>query len=288
MNVSFFNGESVDSNRIVYTPSAFAKTNLIHLQETGTLKAKKPHINNRKGLVSFLFFVVVSGSGILMYDGEKYFLKEGDCIFIDCRKSYYHESSEDLWTLKWVHFYGFNMAGIYDKYMERCGMPYFRPNSIGDYCDTLDELFNIASSDDYIRDMKIFERLSKILTLVMEDSWQPHKNRKYSKKKQNLSEVKAYLDEHFAEKISLDYLSELFYINKFYLTRVFKEQFGTSINNYVLQKRITKAKQMLRFTDKTVEEIGLECGLGAGYYFSRMFKSYEGISPGEYRKNWLG
>ena len=257
MNVSFFHGESVDSNRIVYTPSAFAKTNLIHLQEIGTLKAKKPHINNRKGLVSFLFFVVVSGSGNLMYDGEKYHIGEGDCIFIDCRKSYYHESSEDLWTLKWIHFYGFNMSGIYDKYMERCGMPHFRPNSIKNYCDTIDELFNIASSDDYIRDMKIFERLSKILTLVMEDSWQPH-------------------------------LSEVFYINKFYLTRVFKEQFGISINNYILQKRITKAKQMLRFTDKTAEEIGLECGLGAAYYFSRMFKSYEGISPGEYRKNWLG
>ena len=180
------------------------------------------------------------------------------------------------------------MSGIYDKYMERCGMPYFRPDSTQMLCDTLDQIFNIASSDDYIRDMKIFEGLSKLLTLIMEDSWQPHKTRKSSKKKQNLTEIKSYLDEHFTDRITLDFLSEMFYINKFYLTRVFKEQFGISINNYILQKRITKAKQMLRFTDKTAEEIGLECGLGAGYYFSRMFKSFEGISPGEYRKNWLG
>ena len=65
-------------------------------------------------------------------------------------------------------------------------------------------------------------------------------------------------------------------LNKFYLTRIFKEQFGTSINSYLIEKRITHAKQLLRFTDKSVESIGMECGMGAPYYFSRMFKNVEG------------
>ena len=47
---------------------------------------------------------------------------------------------------------------------------------------------------------------------------------------------------HFAEKITLDALAERFYINKFYLTRVFKEQFGLSVTSYLTQLRITQAK----------------------------------------------
>ena len=49
---------------------------------------------------------------------------------------------------------------------------------------------------------------------------------------------------------------------------------------------MTRAKQLLRFTDKTVEEIGAECGLGAPHYFSRMFREVEGVPPSEFRKQW--
>ena len=47
--------------------------------------------------------------------------------------------------------------------------------------------------------------------------------------------------------------ADQFFISKFYLTRVFEEQFGVSINIYVQNLRITKAKQMLRFTDKKLD-----------------------------------
>ena len=62
--------------------------------------------------------------------------------------------------------------------------------------------------------------------------------------------------------------------------------YGVSINTYVLNLRITKAKQMLRFTDKKMEDIGYQCGLGAPHYFSRIFKQVEGITPSEFREKW--
>lgn len=87
-------------------------------------------------------------------------------------------------------------------------------------------------------------------------------------------------------KIVLDHLSERFFINKFYLTKIFKETYGTTINSYLISKRITGAKQLLRFTDKTVDEIGNAVGMEDANYFSRMFRKVEGISPSEYRKQW--
>ena len=47
---------------------------------------------------------------------------------------------------------------------------------------------------------------------------------------------------------------------------------------------ITSAKQMLRFTDKTIEQIGCEVGFSDTNYFTRLFRKIEGITPGEYRK----
>lgn len=71
-----------------------------------------------------------------------------------------------------------------------------------------------------------------------------------------------------------------------HLSKIFKETYGTRVNNYLISKRITRAKQLLRFTDMTVDEIGAAVGMADANYFSRMFRKVEGISPREYRKQW--
>ena len=286
MDTSMFHGSLVTTSRILYTPSAFARTSLIHLQETGSLRATKPHTSQRENLASYLFFRVCSGGGTLQYAGRTRPLRAGDCVFLDCQKPYSHRTSDDLWQLKWVHFYGPNMNSIYDKYTERGGGPCFHPKNPEPYDRLLNKLYETAASEDHVRDMRIFETLAALLTLLMEESWDPESRRHSPFRKQDLQEIKEYLDRHYAQRITLDDLADRFYINKFYLTRIFKEQFGTSINNYLLQTRITHAKQLLRFTDRTIESIGRECGIEDANYFSRMFRKVEGISPGEFRRMW--
>ena len=295
MDTALFEGTLVESERILYTPSTFARTNLIHLQECGRLKAvsythlrahESPHTSHRENLASYLCFIVLEGSGTLEYDQKHYTLSAGDCVFLDCNKSYLHRCSNQLWTLEWAHFYGPNMPGIYEKYTERGGLACFRPQSLAPYQKILDSLCETAASSDYVRDMKIFEQLTALLSLLMQDSWHPGSTAKPTSRKYNLQQIKDYLDFHYPETIRLDDLAETFYINKFYLTRIFREQFGVSINAYLLSLRITHAKQLLRFTDFTIEKIGIQCGMKDANYFSRMFKKVEGISPGEYRRQW--
>lgn len=249
MDTALFEGTLVESERILYTPSTFARTNLIHLQECGRLKALSPHTSHRENLASYLCFIVLEGSGTLEYDQKHYTLSAGDCVFLDCKKSYLHRCSNQLWTLEWAHFYGPNMTGIYEKYTERGGLACFRPQSLAPYQKILDSLCETASSSDYVRDMKIFEQLTALLSLLMQDSWHPGSTAKPTSRKYNLQQIKDYLDFHYPETIRLDDLAETFYINKFYLTRIFREQFGVSINAYLLSLRITHAKQLLRFTD---------------------------------------
>ena len=87
-------------------------------------------------------------------------------------------------------------------------------------------------------------------------------------------------------QIFVDIHTDQFFINKFYLSRSFKKQYGISLWTYLLQLRITEAKTQLRFTDKTIEQIALDCGFEELNYFSRTFRKIEGISPSEYRRKW--
>ena len=294
MDQELFNPQSssVTSSRILYTPSTFARTSLLHLQEVGSLQAIHPHTSTRTNLTSFLCFVVLTGTGSLTYEGTTYNLAVGDCVFIDCRKSYSHstgygtgELDASLWSLQWCHFYAPSLPAIYEKYKERGGSPVLHPESLSQFTTILTDLYSLASSSDYIRDMRINELLSSLLTLLMEQSWHPE-SKTVSRKRLELVEVKNYLDEHYAEKIALDELAEKYYINKYYLTKIFKETYGSTISNYLIAMRITKAKQLLRFTDMTVDEIGSAVGMSDANYFSRMFRKVEGISPREYRKQW--
>ena len=159
MDQELFNPQSssVSSSRIIYTPSTFARTSLLHLQEVGSLQAVHPHISQRENLVSFLCFIVLSGEGELSYEGQTYQLHAGDCVFIDCRKAYSHSTSDDLWSLQWCHFYAPSLPAVYEKYKERGGRPVFHPADIKPFTDLLTELYNLASSSDYIRDMRINE-----------------------------------------------------------------------------------------------------------------------------------
>lgn len=282
---ALFHGELVNTARILYTPSDFAKLSLLHLQEIGSLQANRPHVSSRANLESYLFILVRSGSGRVQYEGISYALSPGDCVFLDCRKPYSHETSQDLWNLSWVHFNGPNAANIYQKYVDRGGSPVFHPKFSARYQEVVQNLYEIAASRSYVRDMEINTNLSLLLSFLMADGWNPEEARTGTKKR-DLWEIKRFLDESFAEKVTLDQLSQRYFINKYYLTRVFKEQFGVSIGEYLLSVRITAAKNLLRFTDKTAEEIGQECGIGDVYYFSRVFKKVEGITVREYRKQW--
>lgn len=284
-----FIGDLVQSRRIIYQPSSFAMQSLLYLQETGSLTAIKPHTSSRQNLSSFLFFYVEEGKGSLTYQNQTYSMKKGDCAFIDCRNKYSQtSSSKNLWSLKWVHFYGSNMSEIYSKYLERGGEACF---SVDDkksnpFNPILDSIMETATSSSYIRDMKINEILSRLLTVLMEYSWNPEKVKVSNTKCLNVSNVKAFIDQNYTNKIALEIVAKQFNVNKSYLLRLFKENTGLTVNNYILQKRILLAKNELRFSNKTLDVIAEECGFECANYFIRIFKKIEGLTPGEYRKRW--
>lgn len=275
---NLFTNDSVSSSRVIYTPSPFARTSLLYLQEVGSLRAVRPHVGGRTSLQSYLFFIVLDGSGWLEYCGERHELEKGDSVFLDCRKGYKQSSNEELWSLKWAHFNSSSMPSIYNKYCERGGKPVFRPSDVSPFISILDDMYSSAAIEDFIRDMHINELLVRLMTILMEQTvydenriYRDGKKREVtaSPDKLDVSELKSYIDTHYKESLSLEQLAVKCFLNKHYLARLFKSAYGLSIGSYIQLVRIGKAKEMLRFTEMSVESVGTECGYDDQNYFSR-------------------
>lgn len=93
----------------------------------------------------------------------------------------------------------------------------------------------------------------------------------------------SYIGKHFNENITLDILSRDLSFSKFYLSRLFKQKIGYTLNDYVNSLRINRAEDLLRETDMTMVNIALECGFESCRNFNRVFKRLIGNTPSEYR-----
>ena len=97
--------------------------------------------------------------------------------------------------------------------------------------------------------------------------------------------VQEYLDQNYKEKILIQEVADRFGFNCSYLCHVFRKQKNVTPNEYIIVKRIERAKELLKGqTDLSVKDIASMVGYEDSYYFSRLFKTYTGVTPTDFRK----
>ena len=96
-----------------------------------------------------------------------------------------------------------------------------------------------------------------------------------------------YLQEHLAEEISLSVLAEEFHLNSQYISPLFKSEIGVNFLAYLTNIRMERAKKLLLTTDLSVAEVSEQSGYGDYRVFTKVFKKTEGITPSQYRRDFL-
>jgi two-component system response regulator YesN len=100
-----------------------------------------------------------------------------------------------------------------------------------------------------------------------------------------IERVAEYLDNHYQEKLLIQDVAEMFGFNYSYLCKQFKTVKKISPNEYMIVKRMERAKELLcKCREVSIKEIAELVGYTDQYYFSRIFKLYEKCTPSEYRK----
>ncbi len=101
---------------------------------------------------------------------------------------------------------------------------------------------------------------------------------------QKIFPIIEYIENNLNEKISLEDLSYYLNVDKYYVCKLFKSVSGETLTNYINNRRITYAEELLLSTDKSISEIALECGFNSQQYFNLVFKNKISLSPSTYRK----
>ena len=99
--------------------------------------------------------------------------------------------------------------------------------------------------------------------------------------------ITRYLQEHLAEEISLSILAEEFHLSAQYISQLFKSEIGVGFLAYLTNIRMEQAKKLLLSTSLSIAEVSEQSGYSDYRVFTKVFKKAEGITPSQYRRDFL-
>ena len=249
---------SDDSTRIIATPSQFARNTLFYVQEIGHFRTFFPYFTEREGLDSLLLAFTVSGNGELTYMGETYKLSDHQIFFVDCvNHHHYRTAPGHTWELLWVHFNGRTARGCFDLFMANNGPVLDMPPD-SNIPSAIDQMIRLQTNKSLTSELLSSKWLTELITACLLES-QPGQ---------------ALTNE------APDYIQSLNMIKEF------KRYTGFTPNEYIINTRLTKAKELLRYSDRSVADIAEEVGVDNVSHFINLFKTREGSTPLAYRKQW--
>lgn len=229
-------------------------------------------------------FFVTKGNGVIQINNEKIPVEKNNLILINPNIPHTElENRESAWE-----YIAVGIEGVQFCYQEK-GDPYdysihtLRPDSseLVLYLHTLVKEIKNKRPD--------FESACQaLLELVLISIARSTKQDFLSAPKQKTTKecklVEQFINENYAQDITLETLSSLVHINKYYLVHAFKNYKGLSPINYLIQKRVEEARYLLESTNYPVTKIAEITGFSSQSYFSQTFKRLTGTSPNAYRK----
>jgi len=273
-----------DSIRIIATPSTFARSALYYVQETGHFQALTSYYTERKGLDSFLIVYTRSGTGTLHYKNKVYALAPNTLFFIDCMEyQYYHSASPENWEILWAHVNGQSIRAYYDQFVD-LGEPVITipgEASIPSFLQRLIELHrNKSIRNELLASTCIVELLTELVLLNF--AMEPEEKNPPDYIRASIQQF----EKQYNEKKSLTELARQFGINKYHFSKEFKKHTGMSPGEYVINVRITRAKELLKYSDLSIGEITERIGIEYTSHFINLFKARTGLTPLAFRKSW--
>lgn len=227
---------------------------------------------------------IKNGLGKFIIEDQEYPVKKGDIVIVNSNVAH-TEMSEINSPLE---YYIIGVEGINFSPTTHTKHLIFNPKQ-----DSKDFLFYISSlfhemeqkQPDYAR---ICQNLLEVLIVKIirytHLSVEAAESSPAAKSNQECIRVKNYIDSNYAQDISLDTLSELSHLNKYYLIHTFKKQYGCSPITHLCNVRLQISKELLSTTDLSISAIAQSSGFSSVSYFSQCFQKHYGLPPSAYRK----
>jgi AraC family transcriptional regulator of arabinose operon len=233
----------------------------------------------------YIIHYVHSGKGTMRIGEQTHTITKGQGFLI-CPDSivYYKADDEDPWTYTWVGF-----QGLYAKaYLDRAQLSHTQPvfDSMGNlwfegFLDEMVQAQKITRNSDVGLQSIMYRFFAELIISTPEMNEVPtptHSKEAYIRK------AIEYLEIHYSQKISVLNIAQYVGLDRTYLSSLFKEKLGLSLQIYLLQYRMNRAKELFKNQDLTIGDISRSVGYTDPLLFSKMFKKINRVSPKSYRE----
>ena len=229
-----------------------------------------------------------------LVDGRIYHLNPGDILLINPMELHRHVLRTEgtlyerivLWInveyLKSLSTDSIKLTNCFDGSLPTHNN-ILRPNAVhrAEIISLLGELVRENYSDDYGADLSAHGIFVHFMTELNRLALSSKKHREYGESSDLVARVLSYIGENYNKEISLEQLSQNFYVSKYHLSHEFSREVGISVYRYIMLKRLVIARQLLQ-DGVTPNETCVQCGFGDYTSFYRAFKTEYGINPRAY------
>ena len=143
--------------------------------------------------------------------------------------------------------------------------------------------FDIVSAVEQVYKSNRSDKVVALIQDVIEQACAFHESNAAKEQHPIVSIAKKYICKHYGEELDLEQLAESAHTSPRYLCRLFKEETGEGIGQYLKKYRLQKAQELLKSTNLKIKEIGRKTGYSSASYFCQSFREYFGISPEKFR-----
>lgn len=271
---------TADSDYYVYTPSSLAQKLFFYPVCTGHFYYEAGYHLERSNYDSFLLMLIISGTCSIIRPEGIHLASAGEVILLDCYEPHHYFSQTGCESL-WLHFDG-PMSRDYCEHIINTNGNILIPKNTTALKQRLNHIYHTFRDSQPIVEAELSNEITGLLTELLLCKTQKETA---SFTKPSLSDTISYINEHFAEPISLETLADQASLSPYYFTRVFTRQTGMTPHRYLIATRIGAAKFLLKTTDIPVKEIGFSCGFSSESSFCTTFRKWEQMTPSEYRNS---
>lgn len=251
------------------------------VKKLGKFQFEKNYIYEEHKHSEYEINYINSGQCIMVIGGKSVALHKGDCVVIVPMISHNFIVSKD----QTCSIMQLEVSGNSDKYLLE-NIQCLKLNNCTDILESLSYLYKYSKNcSEYYNNLFELE-LSKLFVIIAMHSQKENafnKNFKHGP----LNEVFEYIDSNYSDNINLDNLAKEHHISSRYLRKLFIQNTGLSAIDYITALRLEKAKDLLKNTKYSVSRIALDVGYNSCQYFSSIFKNKIGITPKEFRQQYI-
>ncbi len=234
---------------------------------------------------SYILHYIHEGKGIFRLAGREYPLSAGEGFLIPPDTVVQYEADpEEPWVYSWIGFRGLYARTLMERARLTSAEPVYRipadrKHSLGSFYEQLLETSSQPAGDIHAQGI-LYHIMYELISRLPSAERGAARSRS---KEMHIRQAIEYIENSYSQKITILDISRSVGLDRTYLSSLFKERFGISLQAFMLEYRMNRAIELLHHTNLSVGEVSRSVGYDDPFLFSKMFKKLKGVSPKKLR-----